>query len=185
MSEHKKLTAQQLALYLKCDVQHFEGGIFLLEGIDSVLNEVNIRRHSENRGFWELLGNVDPILRPLSDMTEAEGYEIARIQRGKPTTPNPEVTIRDLKIDYVDTIKKEMNILKIRFIATEGVHCPLIEENLLSISTWGTINTYVGPKFHLSNNTNCIQIIEFLISKHFDVLGWILQGYALDKTKLK
>ena len=67
-----KLELKHLSAYLPYGlrVRHFEWGNWELDGLDVMLNEVKlIGEKSQDQG-WELIGNIKPILRPLSDLNE-------------------------------------------------------------------------------------------------------------------
>lgn len=74
MTQTKELTAQQLALYLGCEVEWMSEQGYFLAGINtrqSNFNPVGLVDGAENP-FWANYDEVKPILRPASDMTEEE-----------------------------------------------------------------------------------------------------------------
>lgn len=192
MSKENKLTHQQLALVIgaKCNTPHYT-----LESV-SISGVCLLSCESKIGGIIPKTINcndeaIRPILSPLSALTLEDAHEIAMIQRGTPITTNKEVKISALKVAKVDTIREGMNCVHIEFLATEGELLPVQEKCSISICNWGVINFYVSEvgkrvnNFSLSNNVRSREIWSLLISKRYDIFGWIEQNLAIDKTKMK
>lgn len=118
MNNETKLTAADLALYLGCECQ-----ALTRTGTIDIVNSRGFCIVSDGVYSWsELIRNVKPILRPLSDITEEEA--------------NNEVW--DTVPEYTD---------------------------------FSGLVAHVSPAW------------RFLLSRHFDLFGWIDAGLAIDKTK--
>ena len=124
MKNETKLTAQDLALYLGCDVEWLGERGCTLAGIntaDQSFNPVGLV-YSNGLTIWTPERAVKPILRPLSDITEPEEMEVQNM-------------VDQMGVGY--------------------------------------------------NAIHGAQITGFLLSRHFDLFGWIESGLAIDKTKIE
>ncbi len=69
----KKLTAADIALYIGCEVEWSGDRGYYLAGINTGQQDFNqIGLVGDLNPVWVEIGDVKPILRPLSDMTEDE-----------------------------------------------------------------------------------------------------------------
>lgn len=121
MKNKTKLTAQDLALYLGCEIEWAGDTGYTLAGINTGQSDFNPVGIVDSAGnpIWIHLEDVKPILRPLSDMTLDEAKDL----------------------DIID-----------------------FESN----------NSHFG---------RMAAKVRYLLSRHFDLFGWIAAGLAVDKTK--
>ena len=136
---------------------------------------------------WELDDEFKLILRPLRSMTEEEGLEIAKlvsepqyIESGI-VSVRSEACLRKPKEDQHSIQRIEWKAYEI--IKHSGDKPKVL---ILHITSWGTINIYVGRHYgsELGNNAKQIFVTRYLLSKGFDLFGLIEKGLALDSTTL-
>ena len=147
MNNETKLTAQELALYLGCEVEWLGERGCNLAGIntaDQSFNPVGLV-YSNGLTIWTPERAVKPILRPLSDMT----------------------------LDEAAFCAKEM--------FCDEAEAP--DERLTDMAKIAIRDNFGGP--HLASWRIGFLITRYLMSKHFDLFGWIPAGLAIDKTKIE
>jgi len=146
MNNETKLTAQDLALYIGCDVEWLGERGYNLAGVntaDQWFNPVGLVC-SNGLTIWTPERAIKPILRPLSDMTEDE----ARSVWGK---------------CYGDDFGDGECLLHL--IAT-------VDSDERNDSEFDVLLGYPDGW-------------RYLLSRHFDLFGWIEAGLAIDKTKIE
>jgi len=186
MSEKTELTAADLALYLGCECRLFNiiNGVLEYErdGTLCGIRQQNIHQNgvlvnvkSEHGRIMELAYlycEVKPILRPLSDMTEQELLEFAKICSGA----------NEFEIEKAVAT----NYKRVRCLFFDA---GLLGEEWLMVSDSGeTWYTSYFDQNEVGGGRNIInqhQQTVWLLSKHFDLFGWIPAGLALDKTKIQ
>lgn len=153
----EKLTVKDLAMFIgcKCWFGKREG----FAGIGDIISPKVL-------GYVEQGFNCKPILRPLSDMTEEEAIEIAKIIYGQPDSVKWKVES--------NKYKKALLVYR-RHYQKRFVIC--LES--------GEIECYDMDGVDESKDIYMNQhfVTKYLILKQFDVFGWIEKGLAIEKTK--
>ena len=185
MNEKTELTAADLAMYMGCEVYaetptsygavHVRKGRFV--GIRPTekrrINPILVDVETESGGVIDMYffpAQLKPILRPLSDMTDDELLEFAKICSGADSFRIGKAVANNYKL--------------VICIFGEGFGKSV--ENLMVSErgeTWYT--SYFNDDENGGRNViNQHQQTIWLLSRHFDIFGWISAGLALDKTKL-
>jgi hypothetical protein len=171
MENKTELTAADLALYLGCEVLvHYAPSterIGQLREVGQNGSWVRFELHTSAYKSHE----IKPILRPLSDMTEGELLEFAKLCSGA----------------------SQFQIEKSAVTNYKRVRCLFFDAGLLgeewlvvsdSGETWYTSYFDQNKVGGGRNIINQHQQTVWLISNHFDIFGWIPAGLAIDKTKI-
>jgi hypothetical protein len=171
----EKLTVQDLAMFIGCKVK-YRGNIYDLitismsNGWESNQQYVEIGTLGEETSDDDISVDYDeviPIIRPLSDITESELIDIAKIIYGQP-----------------DSVKWKVEFNKYR-------NCHLVYRKHYSkrftfCCETGEIECYemdmVDECKDIYNNQH--YVTKYLISKQFDLFNWIQKGLAIDRNKL-
>lgn len=146
MNNETKLTAQDLALYIGCDVEWLGERGCNLAGIntaDQSFYPVGLT-YSNGLTVWVQERAVKPILRPLSDITETEARAVWEKCYGD---------------DFGD------GECLLHLIAT-------VDADERNDSEFDVLLGYPDGW-------------RYLLSRHFDLFGWIESGLAIDKTKIE
>lgn len=142
-----KLTVQDLAMFLGCEVRTGEKTI-------GTLSLYNIQGVANNR--W------DPILRPISDITDEEKKEIYHLIFNRPFPDSGRILFFPEKTTNAHP----------RWVLMSGI-------DRLGIELNGTIWADCDLS-HMKHNQH--MVTKLMISKHFDVFGWIEKGLAISKV---
>lgn len=127
--------------------------------------------------------SVKPILRPLSDMTEEETMEIAKIVCG-----DQFVEPKFISCQQIETVSSGLTIQRLSWSAYQVIkHIDDKPEVFIyHITSWGSINVYFSrpgmTPTEMGNNEKSIPVVFYLLSKHFDLFSLIESGLAIDKT---
>lgn len=157
----EKLTIQDLALFIGANAEHEILGVmpistkWLFDIEDSMGEDVDFE-----------MKLIKPILSPLSDLKEQQAIEIATIIYGQPDSVKWRVEANKYKkcfLIYRKHYSKRFTIClesgEIECYEMDGVDEPK--------------DIYMNQHF----------VTKYLISKHFDIFGWIEKGLAISKTK--
>lgn len=142
-------------LYIGCKVVADSGikGRLVEYNLEHSLCNIEI----SNGTIGKPVNEIKPLLRPLSDMTEEEGYEIYFQYFGSKTAE-----------DWSgDTGSAYFRPKKIKPGKYHGLR--IVDGIDYSSGDFGTV----------------IKILPFLLSKYFDLFGLIEKGLAIDATKLE
>lgn len=148
-----------LHLYLRCEVKcpKLSGWIY------------SQKRMTLTRHFW--LHNWEkeliPILRPLSDMSEEEKLDLAKMHDNK---------IEWSIVDGKPTGRENIGIKQIMEFEGDMFLVREIENNLFGDEREGNI---------AASNISNFELTRYFLSKHFDLFNLIPDGLAIDKTTLK
>jgi hypothetical protein len=171
-----KLSVQDLGMFIGCDIEIYYPDPkwikdthprYILVGVDTKKNSINLESiagvacwYSIEKQFeyWEY---IKPILRSLSDMTEEEMKELYFIVFNRQFIGD-NITHRD--------IGKELE----RHVLWSGLERLFIYAN-------GDIGADCDLSYYPVHQAT---VIKWMISKQFDVFGWIEKGLAIDKTKV-
>ena len=171
MNTKTELTAADLALYLGCEVEWTGERGYFLAGINTGQENFNpVGLVSEQmEPVWVKFDEIKPILRPLSDMTERELLQFAKICTGADSFEIKQAVAINYKL--------------VRCIFGQG---RTVEVELLMVSesgeTWYT-SYFDSDERGGRNVIRQHQQTVWLLSKHFDLFGWIDAGRAIDKAK--
>ena len=184
MNEKTELTAADFGLIIGCECQLFwpnldgsfeyerNGVLCGVRPEDEHRNGLLFSTISANGWPQELAykySESKPILRPMSDMTETELLEFAKICSGADSFRIGKAVANNYKL--------------VVCIFGEGfgksVENLMVNENG---ETWYT--SYFNDDENGGRNViNQHQQTIWLLSRHFDIFGWISAGLAIDKTK--
>lgn len=173
MSNKTELTATDLALYLGCEVlvpyayAPSTVRIGQLREVGQKSSWVRFDLHTSAYKSHE----IKPILRPLSDMTEGELLEFAKICTGADS------------FEIKQAVAKNYKRVKCIFGQgwTRAVEYLMVNE---SGETWYS-SYFDSDEWGGRSVIRQHQQTVWLLSKHFDLFGWIPAGLAIDKTKLE
>lgn len=152
-------------LYLGCEFKTavFDGGIFEIDGVTkSEVERDEVIIISGGSEFYAT--ETQPILRPLSDMTEQEFIELFKLCSL--------FDLSDCTFEFGDSerfINAEFNGRIVDCIQIVSGDCVMMMNNDRTFSP-------VNPQS---------QCFLFFLSKHFDLFGLIKSGQAIDATTLK
>lgn len=156
MNNAKELTAADLAMFLgaKCRVDVVDWYL------DSVM-EINLQMLS----YVTDGVTVKPILRPLSDMTEEELLEFAKLCSGA---------------EYVEIVESAISNYK-NVMCFADFH----DSERLVVNDRGEVwyASYFQNKPAGRNTINHHEQTVWLLRHHFDIFEWAKAGLAIDKTK--
>lgn len=160
----KKLTVNELALYLGCEVEvQFKD---MCDNNKLVKEKRNL--NTLTLTYFDLYELFKPILRPLSDITEEEAIEVLKICL-------PYAELLEVSEDF-ERFQKDDEEARIYYwhesqTIDEGT---TYTEEALTIS-FDTCDVYS----HWGHTNNFHSITAFLLTKHFDLFNWIEQGLAI------
>lgn len=159
----ERLTINQLALVYGCDALADVSGL-------TVPQRIVIDADALSTPGQKMFSNLRPILRHVSDITNEELREIAEIVKNK---IHPR---RDIDGDF----KKEQ----------------VFDKDKISFQSWTGfcwINYFIENKesseqFFVDHKNSDMflyaEVVQYMLSKHFDIYNWIKDGLALDKNKI-
>lgn len=172
----KTLTAKELALYLGCEIEY----------TDSRRGKVYTELKPHALEFPTVWPNLKPILRPLSDMTAEEAEEFALLCMNSKCPPEGYETIESDEIQ-IEFIKDDGgNMLDADVELYIGVACRCFDGSVLIMKD-GRIGICEEdePSENMIPVHDAYGTVTYLLSKYFDLFGWIEQGLAIDKTKIE
>ena len=163
----KMLTAKELALYLGCEAygsQKYDDPL-LSESRTGILIDIDLKENSAwlySNGVQQrfLPHNVKPILRSLSDITEDELGELIIVFSGEDSS----YYIASKNTYGIEIDSKEDDGMCLNIHYAGGMDCVCKDNN--------EYYAYPGA-----------QVFAYLLSKGFDLFGFIEQGLAIDATK--
>lgn len=165
-NEKKHLTARDLALFLGCVLETPNGRGYLIEVHANMGNERVTAYIQGTNYYFSPVYKVRPVLRPFSDMTDAELLAFAKICTGAKTVYSVASAISNFK----NVICVFEDDAKERLVVND---CG---------ETWYA--SYFGGDGDGARNTiRQHDQTRWLVSNGFDVFGWIPAGLAVDATK--
>lgn len=176
MKNETKLTAQDLALYIGCEVEWLAERGCNLAGIntaDQSFYPVGLV-YSNGLTVWTQERAVKPILRPMSDMTEDEEKEFVPLCAGS--------QIARFSRDQNQSGASNWRQWLIEFENGDVDHLVMNESG----ETWfRSYFEHTDIRKNFSNTINQHKQTVWLLRHHFDLFGWVESGLAIDKTKTK
>lgn len=172
MNNDKKLTAADLAMYLGCECQIEAPGdekfTAIMTGADVSSGRATVLVNGANYGpSTYIVANIKPILRRLSDMTEEELLEFAKICSNAETV-----------YSVASSMSNHKNVI---CVFQGGAREKLIVDD--GGETWYA--SYFGGEGDGTRNTiKQHEQTVWLLRRHFDLFGWIDAGLALDAATL-
>jgi hypothetical protein len=174
MNKKRCLTAQELALYLGCDVIVFNApSPVILKAVSSDNKALVNHEHHE---YWmgiDIPNNIKPILRPISDMTDEEILQVCEIANHLPFVNKKKWEI-----------KREKDNIFIRSEFSDYSFMIYINDR----TGFGDVNVYRAhdpdDEIELEQTGDIALITKFYLERRLDCFGWIEQGLAINKTKI-
>lgn len=196
MSNDKQLK-DYLHLYLGCTLKSRTGTVILMSVIPEIIPHTNFKIAviNGNQSYSTELGEYKPILRPLSDMTEEEGFEITKLALGKWDDSYRNAGFGFPNNEWLPDIHKSV----LCFEVNHYIHHPLV-----NLSKWNkyavlNIDTEDGEillmRYEIDGDgvgelndswiENQHEITRYLLKQGFDLFSLIPSGQAIDKTAIK
>lgn len=166
----ERLSVSQLAFFLGCELGRHEPNMHDLS--ETILSKKKLSINTLSLLEDGILNGYQPILRPLSYMTNDEAIHITKLALN--IHHNTDLTNET----YFSFTKSDKEVkIKAHYYNT------MLESYDDDIVT-------IDNSFDISHNEHSLsvfnqpEIFQYLIQQQFDVFGWIKDKLALDKTKL-
>lgn len=155
MEPKKSLTAKELGLYLGCKFRYDNDVMYTVAGIQDA-EVINALGHFHD------IKLVKPILRKLESMTEDEVTEVFKLKWRVQRSDHEWISIK---------FKRQESVFLNPGWSVEAVY----KQNGKERTMLGTLSMSVFEPLSF----------QYLLSKSFDLFGWIDAGLALDQNEMK